>query len=85
MGTLPLTGTPVDIRGRSHGDFRNLASIAQGIKSMLHKGNWDSLPNNKREALELIATKMARIVVGDYNFDDHWDDIKGYAELGKMK
>jgi len=26
--------------------------------------------------------KIARILSGDHNYRDHWDDIEGYAELG---
>jgi len=36
-------------------------------------------------ALEMISLKLARIICGDPNFADHWDDIAGYAELGKGK
>jgi hypothetical protein len=44
--------------------------------------NWDVLKDTQREALELIAMKIARILSGDHNYRDHWDDIEGYAELG---
>lgn len=36
------------------------------------------------EALDLMATKQSRIVSGDPTFADHWDDIAGYARLGKV-
>lgn len=31
----------------------------------------------------MILAKIARIVSGDPNHADHWDDIAGYALLGK--
>jgi hypothetical protein len=31
--------------------------------------------------LEMIAHKIARILSGDPNHRDHWEDIAGYAEL----
>jgi hypothetical protein len=34
------------------------------------------------EALEMICTKIARILSGNPNDPDHWKDIAGYAELG---
>lgn len=35
----------------------------------------------KKEALAMIATKIARIVNGNSDDPDHWRDIAGYAEL----
>jgi hypothetical protein len=34
------------------------------------------------ESLEMIAHKIGRILAGNENFHDHWDDIAGYAKLG---
>ena len=34
-----------------------------------------------REALEMICTKMARIINGDPTYADNWLDIAGYAKL----
>jgi len=33
------------------------------------------------EALDMIAHKIARILNGDPNYADSWDDIAGYAKL----
>lgn len=30
----------------------------------------------------MIAMKMSRILSGDKDYRDHWDDIMGYAQLG---
>jgi hypothetical protein len=35
----------------------------------------------QREALEMIAHKIARIINGDPNYADSWVDIAGYAKL----
>lgn len=35
------------------------------------------------EALEMICTKIARILAGNARESDHWSDIAGYAELGR--
>jgi hypothetical protein len=31
--------------------------------------------------LEMIAHKIGRVLAGDPNHADHWDDIAGYARL----
>jgi hypothetical protein len=35
----------------------------------------------QREAMHMIMLKIARIISGDNNTHDHWDDIAGYAKL----
>jgi hypothetical protein len=30
----------------------------------------------------MIALKLSRILSGQANFKDHWNDIAGYAKLG---
>jgi hypothetical protein len=68
---------------KTHGDYKDTAEISQNLKSVMSTGkNWNALRNTQREALELIVMKVARILSGDQNFRDHWDDIEGYAELG---
>lgn len=69
-------------RERTHGDFRSTAIAAQQIKSHLKIINWSKLPPQQREALEMIAAKIARILAGDPFCEDHWNDIAGYAKLG---
>jgi hypothetical protein len=40
-----------------------------------------TLPLDHQEALDMIASKIARIVIGDYDHVDSWVDIAGYATL----
>lgn len=69
-------------RGKRYGDFWDHARIAQSIKAAMHTGrNWQSLTPDKREALEMIAHKIARILNGDPDYADSWHDIIGYARL----
>lgn len=86
-------------REKTHGDFRATAGIAQQIKSSFHSWNhtydgqlvltgatntaWNGLPPRQKEVLEMIATKIARILSGAANEKDHWKDIAGYAKLGE--
>jgi hypothetical protein len=39
------------------------------------------LAQDQREALEMIAHKIARILNGDPNYSDNWIDVAGYATL----
>lgn len=69
-------------RGQTHGDFADHAAVTCAIKDAIHSlGNADRLSLVQREALDMIAHKIGRIVAGDPNHQDHWDDIAGYARL----
>lgn len=69
-------------REKTHGDFRLVAKVAQEIKDAIHWGP-SELDKRQMEALDLIATKIARIVCGDPKDKDHWKDLGGYAKLGE--
>jgi hypothetical protein len=69
-------------REKTHGSFALTAIIAQDLKSILGTGRWGELPKAQREALEMICTKIARIISGGGKHKDHFDDIAGYAKLG---
>lgn len=69
-------------RGKRYGDFIEHARITWGIKHAMHSGNnWELLPVAMKEALEMIAHKIGRILNGDPNYKDSWTDIIGYAKL----
>ena len=69
-------------RARTHGHFESHAVIAQNIKSEIMKSHGiSSLNSVQREALDMIAHKIARILNGNPNVHDHWHDIAGYATL----
>ncbi len=80
-------------RGARYGKFTGHAAITQRLKScmMVHtveredpqipKRTWDLLEFDQREALEMIAHKIGRILNGDPNYEDSWRDIAGYAQL----
>lgn len=69
-------------RGKTHGDFTDTAQIIQETKDLwrMHPG-WLKLSAVQRETLEMNAHKVGRILCGDPNTKDHWDDIAGYAVL----
>lgn len=69
-------------RGARYGKFRDHARITQHIKfAMTQSRNWDTLSSDKREALEMIAHKIGRILNGDPEFSDSWLDLGGYSAL----
>jgi len=69
-------------RGNRYGEFTDHALITQAIKRAMMLGrNWASLPDDMKEALEMLAHKMGRILNGDPNYHDSWHDIIGYTKL----
>lgn len=70
-------------RAKVYGKFADLAGIAQRIKTAIYDSVEvrQPLAPDQREALDMIASKIARIINGDPNHHDHWHDIAGYARL----
>lgn len=68
-------------RGERYGKFDSHARITQNIKSAMYVGGWHDLNSSQKEALEMIAHKIGRIINGDPNYEDSWHDIAGYAKL----
>ena len=69
-------------RGNRYGEFAEHARITQNIKkAMQDSPNWKSLPDAMKEALEMIAHKVGRILNGDPVYIDSWHDIIGYTKL----
>ena len=69
-------------RGKRYGEFKDHAFIAQGIKRSMDKHpGWSRLDDDMKQALEVIADKIARILNGDPAYSDNWHDIAGYAKL----
>ena len=67
-------------RRKTHGDFGDNARISQTLKTLLRQGSAEFSFAHK-EALDMIALKLSRILSGQADFKDHWDDIAGYAKL----
>ena len=69
-------------RQKTHGDFYDVAMMAQELKDAMRRGKtWGSLDDTEREALQMIASKIGRILNGDKDHLDGWSDIAGYAKL----
>lgn len=69
-------------RGEQYGEFDKLAEISQDLKEVIGcTAGWEHLAVDQREALEMVAHKIARILNGDPERADTWIDIAGYAKL----
>lgn len=73
----------LDEREKTHGDFFETAEIAQKLKHIIELNGKGVSSQAQMEALEMICTKIARILAGNAREADHWRDIAGYAELGR--
>jgi len=71
----------LDARAKTHGSFAENARISQALKAVMESGSYEKLPDTHREALDMIALKLSRILSGQHNYRDHFDDIAGYATL----
>lgn len=68
-------------RGSNYGSFKDVAGFAQEMKNAIRMCNNSELDDDQIEALDMIASKIARIVNGDPDYVDSWIDIAGYATL----
>jgi hypothetical protein len=76
----------LEARGERYGEFTGHAEIAQALKATMRATtNWAALSTDKKEALEMVVHKIARILNGDPEYPDSWLDIGGYARLVHKK
>ena len=71
-------------RQAQYGCFEDVARTTGKIMEALSEvrvNGLNDLPYPHRMALYMIASKMARIVNGDFNSIDGWHDIGGYSKL----
>ena len=84
------TADTIKQRDSVHGNFADTARIAQLLKSVIdhelvnrQQRGQVKLSYVQREVIDLITTKIARIIAGDNNEPDHYHDIGGYALLAE--
>jgi hypothetical protein len=69
-------------RESTHGDFEMKAIFVQEImENISGLYSWKDMPADQKESIHMILVKLSRILYGDPDHKDHWDDIAGYAEL----
>lgn len=73
-------------RNSTHGDFHEQAALSGVIKDVMRtRANWRRLTYAQKEALEMIAVKISRILTGNPHHRDSWHDIAGYAALAERE
>ena len=74
--------TTLTQREANYGSYNTHAHTAQCLKGVMENSNkWQSLSDEQKESLHMIAHKIGRILNGDPNFIDSWRDLAGYATL----
>ena len=68
-------------RERTHGNANDTFTLAAKLISTMFPSR-NSVYESHEFALMEIQHKISRIINGSYH-PDHWDDIEGYARLGK--
>lgn len=74
----------LNTRATTYGSFVDVARMAQRLKSVAHTAAGEqgkTFAADQAEALDMIFSKLARILNGDPNHTDSWTDIAGYATL----
>lgn len=72
----------LEARDATHGKYEKTAAAAQAIKAVLHKQDgWYNLEDDAKEALDMWATKVGRILGGNPDTIEHWIDCAGYSQL----
>jgi hypothetical protein len=77
-------GKVLDARAEQYGSFMQSSDTVIRIKGIMHNAvarNEVHLYPDQLQALDMIATKISRIVNGNPNHTDSWIDIAGYATL----
>jgi hypothetical protein len=71
-------------RQERYGEFVDNAAIAQGIKQVYRNtpgSKYHDLSEDMRESLDMIASKISRILTGNSEYPDNWHDIQGFSKL----
>ena len=75
-------------REKTHGAFEDHARITQRLKDVIMdelvlRNDRGQAPLNamQRESIDMIEHKIGRILAGNADEPDHWNDIAGYAKL----
>lgn len=71
-------------RETRYGSYKNHAETTQLLKSAVQEHpNYYDMSSDKRESVEMILHKIARIINGNPDYKDNWHDIAGYATLAE--
>lgn len=76
-----LTEAIIADRQNTHGDYAKMAETTCRFIEASIDARPEGYPPAQLIAINMIFVKLARIICGDLNHRDHWDDIAGYATL----
>ena len=69
-------------RHNTYGLFMSQALLTQTFKEVARRStNYEHMVVDQKEAIDMIFTKIARILNGNPNYIDSWTDVMGYAKL----
>ena len=69
-------------REKSYGSYPENCKLTQDVKDILRAHpRWETMSPDKKQSVEMIVYKMARIITGDHGHKDSWHDIAGFARL----
>jgi len=70
-------------RGKRYGSYGVIANVTKELWKVLDCSDVVPMSAEQDLAVRMILHKIARILVGDREYADNWDDIAGYSMLGK--
>ena len=78
-----MTGEEIiEERGDRYGEFAEQAKISQSLKRIVWSTpNWSRLEDFQKESIEMCIHKLARILNGDPDYKDSWEDASLYLKL----
>lgn len=79
-----VVDTIIDARAKEYGSFVQNARLAQELKRAMAEhaaALGKTYTDDQWEALEMIASKISRLMTGNSDHEDSWRDIAGYATL----
>ena len=69
-------------RGSRYGNYLAQTKISKALQNRMRQtSSYHELDPDMQDALEMIAVKVSRILNGDPDYADNWEDIAGYATL----
>lgn len=73
-------------RGKEYGYYNSMCETIQSLKNRMKvSSGWTNLSCSQKESLDMIAHKIGRILNGNPDNIDSWQDIEGYARLIREK
>jgi hypothetical protein len=72
----------LDEREKTYGNYADNCKLTQEMKDIVQAHpRWVTMSPDKKQSVEMILYKIARIITGDHGHKDSWHDISGFALL----